>query len=149
MTEQKINKSDFVDRKGVVHDSVGENIRSDNNQLSTDYLNDMSEEERASFPFFPFKKGKWVKVVDTITDGLHSVDKYFISGSKINLRVDYKVKFAFIQNSEIDVDYAGILFTVPRITDTGNFTIIKFNSNLPGTITENKKINLFFYVEDE
>ena len=52
MSEQKINKSDYTDRKGVVHDSIGENIRSDNNQLSVDFLNSMSEDERNMFPFF-------------------------------------------------------------------------------------------------
>lgn len=149
MTKQKINKSDYTDRKGVVHPSIGENIRSDNNQLSVDYLNSMSEDERASFPFFPFKKGKWVQVIDTITGGLHKTDKYLIAGSKINLRVDYKVKYAIIISAEIDADYAGILYVAPIMSDTNNFTIIKFNSNLPETGVEDKKINMFFYVEDE
>ena len=33
-------------------------------------------------------------------------------------------------------------------SDIGNFTIIKFNSNLPETGVENKKL-ICFYVEDE
>lgn len=149
MTEQKINKSDYIDRKGVVHDSIGENIRSDNNQFSPDYINSMNEDERNMFPFFPFKKGKWVNVVDTITNGLHSVNKYLLSGSKTNLRVDYKVKYAIVISAEIDSDYAGIAYIAPRSSNTGNFTIIKFNSSLPETDLNNKTINMFFYVEDE
>ena len=148
MSEQKINKSDYTDRKGVVHDSIGENIRSDNNQLSVDFLNSMSEDKRNMFPFFPFKKGKWVNVVDTITNSSHSVNKYLIAGSKLILKVDYKVKYAIVISSEIDVDYAGISYIVPRTSDTGNFTIIKFYSGLPETTLNNKKINMFFYVED-
>ena len=148
MSEQKINKSDYTDRKGVVHDSIGENIRSDNNQLSVDFLNSMSEDERNMFPFFPFKKGKWVNVVDTITNGSHSVNKYLIAGSKIILRVDYKVKYAIVISSELDDDYSGISYIIPRTTDTENFTIIKFYNSLPETDLNNKKINMFFYVED-
>lgn len=148
MTEQKINKSDYTDRKGVVHPSIGENIRSDNNQLSADYLNSMSEDERASFPFFPFKKGKWVEVTDTITNNTHAVDKYFITGSKINIRVDFKVKYALVAESEIDADYSGISYVVARMEADSNFTIIKFNSSLPTTDLNGKKIVMFFYVED-
>jgi hypothetical protein len=148
MSEQKINKSDYTDRKGVVHDSIGENIRSDNNQLSVDFLNSMSEDERNMFPFFPFKKGKWVNVVDTITNGLHSVNKYLIGGSKLILRVDYKVKYAIVISSELDADYSGISYIIPRTTDTEKFTIIKFYNGLPETNLNNKKINMFFYVED-
>ena len=95
------------------------------------------------FRFFPFKKGKWVNVVDTITNGLHSVNKYSISGSKLILRVDYKVKYAIVISSELDTDYSGISHIVPRTTDTENFTIIKFYKSLPETDLNNKKLICF------
>lgn len=149
MSKQKINKSDFTDRKGVVHSSIGENIRSDNNQLSAHYLNSMSEDERLMFPFFPFNKGKWVRVVDTITNNTHTLDKYYITGSKINVRVDYKVKYAIVINSEIDADYSAISYIVPRTETDSNFTIIKFYTILPTIDLSGKKIEMLFYVEDE
>jgi len=102
MTEQKINKSDYTDRKGVVHDSVGENIRSDNNQLSVDYLNSMSEGERNMFPFFPFKNVIWEIITDTITaNGYHKTDNYFIYGDNSQLVLDNKVKFIMVIANEI------------------------------------------------
>lgn len=148
MTRQKINKSDYTDRKGVVHSSIGENIRSDNNQLSVDYLNSMSEDERLMFPFFPFKKGKWEKVIDIITSNTHSTDKHFISSSDNALSVDYRVKFAIVINSEIDAKYSGISYVVPRKEIDGNFTHIQFSGNLLPT-DDGKLIEMCFYVEDE
>lgn len=148
MTEQKINKSDYTDRKGVVHGSIGENIRSDNNQLSADYLNSMSEDERNMFPFFPFKKGKWEKVIDIITDNVHTADKYFISSTNKDMIVDFRVKFAIVINSEIDANYSGITYIVPRMDTGGNFTYIQFSGILPET-GDGKQIEMFFYVEDE
>ena len=146
MTEQKINKSDFVDRKGVAHPSIGENIRSDNNQLSVDYLNNMSEEERNMFPFFPFKKGKWETAIDTITNGKHNLNKYFIDGLPESLLVDYRVKYAFIAYSNIADPGACLISTVP----TDNATLIFFSDaiNLVND-SEGKTIILYLYVEDE
>lgn len=85
MSEQKINKSDYTDRKGVVHSSIGENIRSDNNGLFIDNFLDsyyeLSADERLNFPFFPFKKGKWDKTTVSIyVDS--SGKKYYKSDSK-------------------------------------------------------------------
>lgn len=148
MTRQKINKSDYTDRKGVVHSSIGENIRSDNNQLSVDYLNSMNEDERLMFPFFPFKKGKWEKVFDIITSNAHSTDKYLISGSDNNLSVEYRVKFAIVINSEIAAKNSGISYVVPRQEIDGDFTYIQFSGNLSPT-DDGKLIEMCFYVEDE
>lgn len=101
MTEQKINKSDFTDRKGVVHPSIGENIRSDNNQLSADYLNNLSEAERNMLPFFPFKNARWETITDTITaDGKHETDIYFVKGGVSQLILDEKIKFIIVVNND-------------------------------------------------
>lgn len=147
MTEQKINKSDFTDRKGVVHDSIGENIRSDNNQLSADYINSMSEDERLMFPFFPFKKGKWEKVVDTITDSVHTADKYFISSTNNEMIVDYRVKYVILLASEVTASFSGVIYVVPQ-KGRSPFTYIRFNSALSDT-ENGKNIEFLFYVEDE
>jgi hypothetical protein len=101
MTEQKINKSDYTDRKGVVHDSVGENIRSDNNQLSADYLNSMGEEERNMFPFFPFKNARWETITDTITaSGQHETDIYHVEGGSSQLVLDEQIKFIIVLEND-------------------------------------------------
>lgn len=148
MTEQKINKSDFTDRKGVVHDSIGENIRSDNNQLSADYINSMSEDERLMFPFFPFKKGKWETVIDTITDGKHTLNKYFVDGSDRALKVDLMVKYAILVDTDAEELAGGVLTVIPSMSM--NYTSIFFTSSLsPEGYDEGKTITLCLYVEDE
>lgn len=146
MTEQKINKSNFVDRKGVVHASIGENIRSDNNQLSSDYINSMSEDERNMFPFFPFKKGKWETAIDIITDRKHTLNKYFIDGSDRALVVDPRVKYAILVDT--DAEKAGGVLTVIPSTSM-NYTSIFFASPTDVEDGDNgKTITLYLYVED-
>lgn len=148
MTEQKINKSDFTDRKGVVHDSIGENIRSDNNQLSADYLNSMSEDERLMFPFFPFKKGEWEIAIDTITDRKHTLDKYFIDGTDRSLLVDSRVKYAILIDTDTEDLAGGVLTVIPSMSM--NYTSIFFTASLSAEgVDEGKTINLYLYVEDE
>lgn len=148
MTEQKINKSNYTDRKGVVHSSIGENIRSDNNQLSADYLNSMSEDKRLMFPFFPFKKGKWEIAIDTITDRKHTLDKYFIDGTDRALLVDYRVKYAILIDTDTEGLAGGVLTVIPSMYM--NYTAIFFTNSLsPEGVDERKTINLYLYVEDE
>lgn len=148
MTEQKINKSDYTDRKGVVHSSIGENIRSDNNQLSADYINSMSEDERLMFPFFPFKKGKWETAIDTITDGKHTLNKYFIDGLDSALLVDPRVKYAILVDTDTEELAGGVLTVIPSMSM--NYTRIFFTAptSVEG-VDEGKTITLYLYVEDE
>lgn len=86
MSEKNIYPADNVDKNGVAYPTVGENIRNGKNSASLDFTSSddvnnwlfdtLSEQGRMALPIFPFKKGKWVKVVDTITDdGLHSLDR--------------------------------------------------------------------------
>lgn len=148
MTEQKINMSDYTDRKGVVHSSIGENIRSDNNQLSVDYLNSMSEDKRLMFPFFPFKKGKWEIAIDTITNGNHTLDKYFIDGTGEKLLVDSRVKYAILIDTDAEDLAGGVLTVIPSMSM--NYTSIFFTASLSVEgFDEGKTINLYLYVEDE
>lgn len=147
MTEQKINKSDYTDRKGVVHSSIGENIRSDNNQLSADYINSMSEDERLMFPFFPFKKGKWETAIDTITGGKHTLNEYFIDGSDRALVVDPRVKYAILVDTDTEELAGGVLTVIPSMSM--NYTRIFFTAptSVEG-VDEGKTITLYLYVED-
>lgn len=148
MTKQKINKSDYTDRKGVVHSSIGENIRSDNNQLSADYINSMSEDERLMFPFFPFKKGKWETAIDTITDRKHTLNKYFIDGTDRALLVDHRVKYAIVVDADTEELAGGVLTVIPSMSI--NITRIFFASvtSIDGD-DDGKTITLYLYVEDE
>lgn len=148
MTEQKINKSDYTDRKGVVHDSIGENIRSDNNQLSADYLNSIREDERNMFPFFPFKKGKWIEVTDIITDGSHTSDLFYEYGDESNLVLSERVKFMFIV-----YDYVTDRKSITYYPSLGFFNNeIKFVISFVNPVTADNNgqiINMMCYVEDE
>jgi hypothetical protein len=148
MTEQKINKSDYTDRKGVVHDSIGENIRSDNNQLSADYLNSIREDERNMFPFFPFKKGKWIEVTDTITGGSHTSDLFYEYGDESNLVLSEYVKFMLIVSD--DVTDIGSISYYPgsRFFNNEIKFVIRFVN--PVTIdNDGQRIKMMCYVEDE
>lgn len=86
MTEKNIYPADNVDKDGVAYPTVGENIRNGNNGESlsdttaenvNNWLFDtLPEQERFTLPLFPFSKGKWVEVIDTIVDGgVHSFNK--------------------------------------------------------------------------
>lgn len=148
MTEQKINKSDYTDRKGVVHSSIGENIRSDNNQLSVDYLNSMSEDERNMFPFFPFKKGKWVTVTDTITNGAHLSDLFYEYGDDSNLVLSEKVKFMITISTQM-IDETSICYYPSLGYFNGeNKFFIRFVSPVSSTY-DGQQIIMLCYVEDE
>lgn len=151
MTEQKINKSDYTDRKGVVHDSIGENIRSDNNQLSADYLNSIREDERNMFPFFPFKKGKWIEVTDTITSGLHTSDLFYEYGDDSNLVLSERVKFVIVMPDFFTdfTDMKSITYYPSSLFFNNEIKfIIKF-VNPVTTDDDGQTIRMMCYVEDE
>lgn len=148
MTEQKINESDYTDRKGVVHHSIGENIRSNNNQLSADYLNSMSEEERASFPFFPFKKGKWVEVIDTIDNGKHSANTLLFESGANFIALNNRVKFAIITKNELTGGRAFIYYPSNIFYKDNIYFFIRFSSEAQ-TEDNGKQITMLCYVEDE
>lgn len=148
MTRQKINKSDYTDRKGVVHSSIGENIRSDNNQLSVDYLNSMSEDERNMFPFFPFKKGKWVTVTDTITNGAHLSDLFYEYGDDSNLVLSEKVKFMITISDQMTNEKSICYYPGIRYFNGENKFCIKYATPVTSTY-EGQQTIMLCYVEDE
>lgn len=146
MTKQKINKSDYTDRKGVVHDSIGENIRSDNNQLSSDYLNNMSENERTSFPFFPFN-GEWVLITDTITNGLHTADLFHVSGGNDNLILDERVKFVMIIKNDLTNEKAVNYYPSIRAFQDDYYLIIRYLSSVSAE-DDGKEIKMLCFVKE-
>lgn len=148
MTEQKINKSDYTDRKGVVHTSIGENIRSDNNQLSADYLDNMSEDERNMFPFFPFKRGKWVEVTDTITDGAHLSDLFYEYGDESNLVLSERVKFMITISNQMTDEKSICYYPGIRYYNGENKFFIRYVSPVSATY-DGEQIKMLCYVEDE
>lgn len=148
MTEQKINKSDFTDRKGVVHPSIGENIRSDNNQLSPDYIYNMNEEERNMFPFFPFKKGKWIVVTDTITNGEHLSDLFYEYGDDSNLVLSEKVKFMITISNQITDEKSICYYPGIRYFNGENKFFIKYVAPVSSAF-DGQQIIMLCYVEDE
>ena len=148
MTEQKINKSDFVDRKGVVHSGIGENIRSDNNQLSADYINSMSKDERLMFPFFPFKKGKWIAVTDTITNGAHLSDLFYEYGDESNLVLSERVKFMITISDQTTDGKSICYYPGIRYFNGENKFFIRYVSPVSSTY-DGEQIIMLCYVEDE
>lgn len=147
MTKQKINKSDYTDRKGVVHSSIGENIRSDNNQLSADYLNSMNDEQRAIFPFFPFN-GEWVLITDTIINGSHTADLFHVAGGNDNLILDKRVKFVMIIKNDLTQDKAVSYYPSIRAFQDDYYLITRFLSSV-STADDGKEIKMLCYVESE
>lgn len=152
MTEQKINMSDYTDRKGVVHSSIGENIRSDNNGLFIDNFLDsyyeLSADERLNFPFFPFKKGKWTVVTDTITNGKHTSDLYFVKGDENGLVLNEKITYAIIIDNEMSTENGLIRYFPSKINyNKKPCFFIGFNGAVSAS-DNGKKLKLMCYVED-
>lgn len=112
MSEKNIYPADNVDKDGVAYPTVGENIRNGKNSASLDFTSSddvnnwmfdtLSEDERMSFPIFPFSKGKWVDVVDTITNGKHEVTEAIDSSSQYVI-FSNQYKFAIVTYSDVTV----------------------------------------------
>ena len=93
MTEQKINKSDFVDNNDTVWESVGENIRKGSKSYESlkSTLDNLDESVKMNLPIIPLK-GHWEHVVDTVNDDLsHSFSKHFSSGGAGYVRLNANV----------------------------------------------------------
>lgn len=96
MTEQKINKSAFVDSNGKVFGSVGENIRNGSKSYESlkSSFDRLNENELKNLPLMPIK-GHWEYITDTVisTDNTfkHHFSKYFISGTGISAELSRKI----------------------------------------------------------
>lgn len=102
MTEQKINKSAFVDSSGKVWGSVGENIR--NGSKSYDSLkssfDNLTKNAKMVLPVLPIE-GHWEYIIDTVDSTLlHSFSNYFISSSNRYAELSCKIYSIIPVNSD-------------------------------------------------
>lgn len=80
MTDQKINKSAFVDSSGKVWGNVGENIRNGSKNLKSTF-DSLDENELQNLPVIPIK-GHWECIIDTVDSTMiHSFSDYSINSS--------------------------------------------------------------------
>ena len=108
----------------------------------------MSEDERNMFPFFPFKKGKWIEVTDTITGGTHTTDLFYEYGDESILVLSERVKFMLIMRDEFIGENSITYYPSSRFFDNEIKFVIRFlNPVTPNN--EGQRITMMCYVEDE
>lgn len=143
MSEQKINKSAFVDSSGKVRGSVGENIRNGSKSyesLKSSFVN-LTENAKMGLPVLPIK-GHWEYVIDTVDSSLiHSFSNYFINGSNRYAELTCKIYSIILVNSDNTEPLQSLCLPVV-INDT---TYIEFFSN--ATIECNNEF--LIYIGDE
>lgn len=99
MTEQKINKSAFVDSSGKVWRSVGENIRNGSKNLKSTF-DSLDENELQNLPVIPFK-GHWEYIIDTVDSSLlHSFSNYSINSSNHDAELSCKIYSIILVNTD-------------------------------------------------
>lgn len=127
MTEQKINKSAFVDSSGKVWGSVGENIRNGSKSYESlkSSFDNLTENAKKDLPVLPIK-GHWEYVIDTVDSTLiHSFSNYFIDSSNRHAELSCKIYSIILVNTD---NTAPIQSTcLPVVID--NVTYIEFFSN--------------------
>lgn len=99
MTEQKINKSAFVDSSGKVWRSVGENIRNGSKNLKSTF-DSLDENELKNLPVIPIK-GHWEYIIDTVDSTLlHSFSNYSINSSERYAELSCKIYSIILVNTD-------------------------------------------------
>jgi hypothetical protein len=99
MTEQKINKSAFVDSSGKVWGNVGENIRNGSKNLKSTF-DSLDEKELQNLPVIPIK-GHWEYIIDTVDSTLlHSFSNYSINSSNHNAELSCKIYSIILVNTD-------------------------------------------------
>lgn len=140
MTEQKINKSAFVDSSGKVWGNVGENIRNGSKNLKSTF-DSLDNEELQNLPVIPIK-GHWEYIIDTVNSTLlHSFSKYSINSSDRHAELDCKIYSIILVNSDNITPMESIC--LPFVKD--NETHIVFLSNA----TEECNNEFLIYIGDE
>ena len=124
MTEQKINKSAFVDSSDKVWGSVGENIR--NGSKSYDSLkssfDNLAENAKMNLPVLPIK-GHWESITDTVDSALlHSFSNYFLDSSNHHAELNCKIYSIILVNTDSILPFESIC--LPAVKD--NETHIEF-----------------------
>lgn len=124
MTEQKINKSAFVDSSGKVWGSVGENIRNGSKNLKSTF-DSLDKNELQNLPVIPIK-GHWEYIIDTVDSTLlHSFSDYSINSSDRYAELSCKIYSIILVNSDNTQPIQSIC--LPFVKD--NETYIEFLSN--------------------
>lgn len=140
MTEQKINKSAFVDSSGKVWGNVGENIRNGSKNLKSTF-DSLDENELQNLPVIPIK-GHWEYIIDTVDSTLlHSFSNYSINSSNRNAELSCKIYSIILVNSDNIEPIQSIC--LPFIND--NETYIEFLSNATVECTN----EFLIYIGDE
>lgn len=99
MTEQKINKSAFVDSSGKVWGNVGENIRNGSKNLKSTF-DSLDENELQNLPVIPIK-GHWEYIIDTVDSTLiHSFSNYSINSDNRYAELSCKIYSIILVNSD-------------------------------------------------
>lgn len=124
MTEQKINKSAFVDSSGKVWGNVGENIRNGSKNLKSTF-DSLDENELQNLPVMPIK-GHWEYIIDTVDSTLiHSFSNYSIDSSDRYAELNCKIYSIILVNSDNTVPSQSLC--LPFINN--NETYIEFLTN--------------------
>lgn len=99
MTEQKINKSAFVDSSGKVWGNVGENIRNGSKNLKSTF-DSLDKNELQNLPVMPIK-GHWEYITDTVDSTLlHSFSNYSINSSNRHAELSCKIYSIILVNTD-------------------------------------------------
>lgn len=140
MTEQKINKSAFVDSSGKVWRSVGENIRNGSKNLKSTF-DSLDENELKNLPVIPIK-GHWEYIIDTVDSALiHSFSDYSINSGNRYAQLSCKIYSIILVNSDNTEPIQSIC--LPFVTN--NETYIEFLSNATIECTN----EFLIYIGDE
>lgn len=102
MTEQKINKSAFVDSSGKVWGSVGENIRNGSKSYKSlkSSFDNLTEDAKMDLPVLPIK-GHWEYIYDMVDSSLlHSFSNYSINSSDRHAELSCKIYSIILVNTD-------------------------------------------------
>lgn len=140
MTEQKINKSAFVDSSGKVWGNVGENIRNGSKNLKSTF-DSLDENELKNLPVIPIK-GHWEYIIDQVDSTLiHSFSNYSINSDGRYAELSCKIYSIILVNSDNKTPIQSMC--LPFVKD--NETYIEFLSNA----TEECVNEFLIYIGDE
>jgi hypothetical protein len=140
MTEQKINKSAFVDSSGKVWGDVGENIRNGSKNLKSTF-DSLDGNELQNLPVIPIK-GHWEYIIDTVDSTLiHSFSDYSINSGDRYAELSCKIYSIILVNTDNTDPIQSICLPVV-INDV---TYIEFLSNATIECTN----EFLIYIGDE
>lgn len=114
MTEQKINKSAFVDSSGKVWGSVDENIRNGSKSYESlkSSFDNLAKNAKMTLPVLPIK-GHWEYIIDTVDSSLlHSFSNYSINSSNSNAELSCKIYSIILVNTDNTVPSQSICLPV-------------------------------------